>query len=238
MTANDLEHEEQGLLTAWRGGDSRAGKHLFTRHAEAVTRFFASKVSDQTQVADLVHRTFMTLQRSTSAVTHSVRSFMFGVARNELRHYVHGKLVESQRRDRLQVARDAGDVTAHDIDPRDPELELGDRQERRLVAKTLRRLSLDDQVLLELTYWESVPRSELAGIFGVPEATMASRIRLARRRFELKLRELSGALDLLETTSKTIDTWRAELGAHVGVMQRQQADKAAGNRTARRVDGR
>lgn len=226
MTAHE-DLEERDLLNAWRGGDTRAGKQLFLRHAEAVTRFFHSKVSDPSQVTDLVHRTFMTLRRSTSAVTHTVRSYLFGVARNELRHYVHAKLVEARNGERLLAARDAGDISAHDIDPRDPESELGERMERRLVAKTLRRLSLDDQVLLELTYWENVPRGELAGVFGVPEATMASRLRLARKRFETKLGELSGALDLLEATSKTVDTWRAELGAHLRVMQRQQAHKTA-----------
>lgn len=235
MTAHD--NEERELLHAWRGGDNGAGKRLFVRHGEAITRFFATKVSDQTQVIDLVHRTFMTLQRSTSAVTHTVRSYTLGVARNELRHYVHGKLVESSRRERLAAARDAGDITAHDIDPRDPEAELGDKQARRLVAKTLRRLALDDQVLLELTYWEAVPRGELAAIFNVPEATMASRIRLARGRFEAKLTQLSGALDLLEATSKSIDVWRSELGAHLGVMQRRQAERAANQRPDRRLAG-
>ncbi len=237
MTTHDEDHEERELLDAWRGGDNRAGKQLFARHGEAIARFFGSKVGDHSQVTDLVHRTFMTLRRSTSAVTHTVRSFTFGVARNELRHYVHTRVVESRRQGRLQTARDAGDITAHDIDPRDPESELGDRHERRLVARTLRRLSLDDQVLLELTYWESVPRGELAAIFNVPEPTMASRLRLARGRFEVKLRELSGALDLFETTSKSIDAWRADLGVHLGVMQRQQAQKAANQRPGRRVGG-
>jgi len=237
MTTRDPDHEERELLDAWRGGDNRAGKQLFVRHGEAIARFFGSKVGDRSQVADLVHRTFMTLRRSTSAVTHTVRSYTFGVARNELRHHVHTRIVESRRRGLLQTARDAGDITAHDIDPRDPESELGDRLERRLVARTLRRLSLDDQVLLELTYWESVTRGELAAIFEVPEPTMASRLRLARGRFEAKLRELSGVLDLFETTSKTIDAWRADLGAHLGVMQRQQAHKAANQRPGRRLAG-
>ena len=237
MTTHDHDHAERELLDAWRGGDNRAGKQLFARHGEAIARFFGSKIADASGVADLVHRTFMTLRRSTSAVTHTVRSFTFGVARNELRHYVHARLVESRNRGRLQAARDAGDISAHDIDPRDPESELGERHERRLVARTLRRLSLDDQVLLELTYWESVPRGELAAIFAVPEATMASRLRLARGRFEVKLRELSGAVDLFETTSKSIDVWRAELGAHLPEMQRRQAQRAANQRPGRRAAG-
>lgn len=220
---DDRDPHERDLLTAWRRGDQQAGETLFRAHADAVTRFFGSKVSDASQVADLVHRTFMTLQRSSAAIVHSVRAFVFGVARNELRHYVHRRVVEAARGDRLLAARDAGDLTAHDADPRDPEAELGERMDRRLVGKTLRRLGLDDQVLLELTYWEDVPRAELAAIFAVPEPTMASRIRLARGRFAAKLRELSTTLDLFESTSKTASTWLLELHAHRDVMRRRGA---------------
>ena len=33
---------DDALLAAWRGGDGRAGRSLFTRHVDSVSRFFLS----------------------------------------------------------------------------------------------------------------------------------------------------------------------------------------------------
>ena len=48
---------DRQLLEAWRGGDKKAGKRLFERHYDALTRFFRNKVGPE--APDLVQQTFL-----------------------------------------------------------------------------------------------------------------------------------------------------------------------------------
>lgn len=209
------DDEDRQWLAAWRAGDAASARALYDRYAASVTRFFETKLSRKDDVKTLVHDTFLLLHRSTSPIEHSVRAFVFGVARNVLRHRLRDMRREYERALRLQHAPEGAPIVVADIDPVDPESTLGDRQEHRLVGKSLRRLTLDDQVVLELFYWEELPRVEIAAIFGVPEGTMAGRIAAARKRLAAKMAELSGSAELLESTSKTYTTWLVELQAHI-----------------------
>lgn len=72
------------LLAAWRGGDGRAGRTLFTRHVDGVSRFFLSKVASG--VDDLVQRSFLALLERSGEIPAGVpvRAYLFGIARNLL----------------------------------------------------------------------------------------------------------------------------------------------------------
>jgi RNA polymerase sigma-70 factor (ECF subfamily) len=213
------DDEDRQWLAAWRAGDETSARALYDRHAASVTRFFATKLSRKDDVKALVHDTFLQLHRSTTAIEHSVRAFVFGVARNVLRHYLRDRSREQRRTDQLRLAPEGSPIVVADIDPIDPEACFGARQEHRLVGKSLRRLTLDDQVVLELFYWQDLPRVEIAAIFAVPEGTMAGRIAAARKRLAAKMAELSRSVELLESTSKTYTTWLVELQAHIAAMK-------------------
>lgn len=215
MTAPSNDAEDRIWLADWRAGDDRAGRKLYGRYGERVTSFFESKLSSDPQVIDLVMRTFQTVQKTPHAIQHSVRGFIFGVARNMLRVHIRLLIRDRERSEKLERAAEAGDLPMVDVDPIDPERALGERMERRLLTKSLRRLGLDDQVILEFSYWEDLGRVEIAHIFGVPEGTMAGRLAAARRRLAAKMAELSGSIALLESTSKDYATWLVELKEHI-----------------------
>ena len=233
---NERDIEERDWLDRWRAGDTAAGAKLYDRHSACVIRYFSRKVfgGDATDIVkDLVHTTFLTLQKTRDPVEHSVRAYIYGVAHNELRHHIRTARRDARRQDRLQQALDDGTLLSEADSDGDLEAAFGERQAQRLVGKALRRLELDDQVLLELHYWEGLPRAGIAEALGVPEGTMANRIRAARERLATKMVELTPSIAALET-SKTYTTWLAELTPHIGVMrEREAALRARGGAPAR-----
>lgn len=224
MAPSDTDPQDRQWLAGWRRNDPEAGRSLYTRYGKSITRFFTSRVHKD-DVDQLVQETFLTLQRTGGEVEETVRAYLYGVARNELRHYIRAAKRRSDNQQKLERALDEGTLTAFDITASDPEARLGEKVEHRFIRKVLRRLSLDDQALLELTYWEGLSRSEIAAILGAKEGTIASRIAAARRHLAAKMAELAGSLDLLESTSKSTRTWLAELVPHIEHMRRREAER-------------
>ena len=74
------------------------------------------------------------------------------------------------------------------------------------MLEALRRIPLDAQVLLELTYWEQMTSKELGEVLGVPETTVRSRLGRARTLLQVELGKLASDAPL-GTTSDDIDAW-------------------------------
>ena len=134
------------LLRAWREGDQHAGSTLFSRHYPSIYRFFLSKVPDAAE--DLVQRTFLGCLEAAERFRgdSSVRTFLFGIAHNTLRHHLRG-------RQRSEQPLDSELVSVAELAP-GPSTALGSKQEQRLLLRALRHVPLDTQVVLELHYWE------------------------------------------------------------------------------------
>ncbi len=179
------------LLEAWRSGDQPSGEALFERHFDALYRFFYNKTTPE-QLDDLVQETFAGCVASKHPLEGATgfRSYLLGIARH--------KLIDSYRaQGRMHVealcAHDFG-VTPVDAAERN--------QERRLLLRSLRRLPLESQILLELAYWEELKDAEMARLYDCPLGTLKSRLRKAR----LTLR---GAIDATLTQSQfdsTVDS--------------------------------
>jgi RNA polymerase sigma-70 factor (ECF subfamily) len=191
------------LLEAWRAGDEAAGRTLFRRYFEIVRRFFATKVPSDAE--DLVQRTFLGCLRARDQFRGdgSFRGYLLTAARRELiDHY--------RARGRQQHAFDPAVTSLCDLDP-SPSRVASDRQEQRLLLEALRRLPLDDQILLELTYWEELGSRELGEVLGVPAPTIRGRLRKARSRLEVELRRLGRSTQALEATLSNLEEWARSL---------------------------
>ena len=138
--------DDAALLRAWREGDQHAGSTLFSRHYPSIYRFFLSKVPDAAE--DLVQRTFLGCLEAAERFRgdSSVRTFLFGIAHNTLRHHLRG-------RQRSEQPLDSELVSVAELAP-GPSTALGSKQEQRLLLRALRHVPLDTQVVLELHYWE------------------------------------------------------------------------------------
>lgn len=176
------EPDDLALFERWRAGDTRAGSSLVRRHFEALHRFFASKA--QGQVEDLIQQTFMACVEARDAFRgeSSFRAYLFGLARLQLFTYYR----KSQRRRAL----DFTSTSVRDLGM-SPTGVLAQREDERLLSLALQHVPVDQQIALELTYWEGLSAPEIARVLEIPENTVYSRLRRAKDHLRRALEVLS-----------------------------------------------
>lgn len=195
---------DEALLVAWQAGDQHAGSTLFERHYASILRFFLSKVPDAAE--DLVQRTFLGCleARGRFRGDASVRTFLFGIAHNTLRHHFR-----QRQRGRAEEPLDSSVRSAAELAP-GPSTVLGRRQEQRLLLQALRHVPLDYQVVLELHYWEQQSATQIAEITGVPVGTVKTRLRRGRQLLEERIAELAESPELRDSTLGGVERWLRE----------------------------
>jgi len=190
---------DQALLSAWQAGDQHAGATLFERHYDGIQRFFASKVPHVAD--DLVQRTFLACleARGRFRGDSSLRTYLFGIAHNTLRHFLRG-------RERSEAPLHSGVASAAELGP-GPVTVLGQRREQRLLLRALRHIPLDYQVVLELHYWEQQTTAQIAEITGMPAGTIKTRLRRGRQLLQEQITALAESDDERESTLGGFDDW-------------------------------
>jgi RNA polymerase sigma-70 factor (ECF subfamily) len=171
--ASDLE-----LLAGWRAGDSAAGDALVTRYWPSIAGFFRSKVGDDG--ADLISQTFLACLESRDPIDN-LKAFLFAVARRRLADHF-------RKRSRAAVV-DLAMSSLADLAP-GPVTELALRQRGELLRDGLARIPLDDQIALELAYFEGMSTKDIASVLEINENTVRSRLSRARD----KLRDVLATL--------------------------------------------
>jgi len=170
------------LLEAWRTGDNTAGSALVRRHFDALHRFFANKASGYEE--DLVQQTFVATTESKSEFRgdSSFRAYLFGLARYQLlTHY---------RKKYRGPAFDFITTSIRDLGT-SPTSALSRQEERHLLELALQQIPVDQQIALELTYWEELTAAEVAQVLDIPENTVYSRIRRAKTHLREELSRLT-----------------------------------------------
>lgn len=195
------------LLTAWQAGDQAAGEALFSRHFAAIARFFRNKVGDE--IGELIQRTFLGCLEGHARFTGagSFRGYLFGIARNVLyNHY----------RDRRRIAAevDLGEVSVHDLSPT-PSAVAARREEELLLLAALRRLPLQYQMILELSFWEDLTHAEIAEALAIPVGTASTRLRRAKQLLQAQIEALATSGELGATVSVGFETWARSLRAQL-----------------------
>ena len=191
------------LLDAWRAGDKDAGNELFDRHFEALYRFFGNKVSDE--IDDLVQRTLLGCVngRDRFREQSTFRTYLYGTARNVLFDHF-------DRRGREAKRLDYGTVSAIDLGDT-PSMVVEAKAERRVLVTALRRVPLDDQIALELYYWEGMSGPELADALALTEPAVRSRLRRALERLRVAVAEVQAAPAELDSATADLEGWAAAL---------------------------
>ncbi len=190
---------ELELLDAWRAGDTEAGATLFQLHFDPIHRFFRSKIRGD--IDDFVQRSFMAVVEARQRLREgsSFRSYLFGCARNVLHDHLRqhyrgaGKL-------------DTGITSLHDLGT-SPSGAIEDREDRRLLLSALRLIPIDEQLAVELYYWEGLSGREVADVLGTPEGTVRTRLRSARRKLAQHMARLDADPALVASTLDGLDRW-------------------------------
>ena len=191
------------LLAAWSDGDNGAGQELFARHFDAIYRFFRNKVGGD--IDDLVQRTFLGCAEARERFRGdaSVRTFLFAIARNILYEHLRAGYKE---RDELDFAI----ASVADLATSPSELVVRDR-DHRLLLEALRRIPLEDQIAIELHYWEGLSSPEVGEVLNLKPATVRARLAKARERLAEKMEELGGSPELAQSTIDNLERWAAQL---------------------------
>jgi RNA polymerase sigma-70 factor (ECF subfamily) len=191
------------LLRSWRDGDRAAGQALVSRHYDAVFGFLRARV-DATAAEDLAQAVFeLVCKKSTDfRGDSSFRAFLFGVARMKV-------LAHARLHTRADAVGEPLDPDAHDAAQRTVSSLVGLEEERAVVARALRCLDADDQLLLELRICERFTEPELCEFFDLSRSKLRRRVEAARSRFEKALREAGRRPGLVDSTVKT-------LAGHIG----------------------
>lgn len=215
FTRRAMENEGV-LLERWRAGDLVAGNHLFERHYDSVYRFFAHKV-DADVVADLVQRTFLACVEAVHRFREhsSFRTFLFGIARNELFSHF--------RRRTRQPELDVRMSSILDLGPSPSALVHG-ATEQRVLLEALRSIPLDLQIAVELHYWEGLSGPDLARVLEIPEGTVRSRLHRARDLLRARLTELGSVNARLASTLQNVEGWAGSLE----VLMRRHLERSSG----------
>ncbi len=196
---------DRELLEAWRAGDERSGSTLFERHYRCVSRFFSNKVDGET--ADLIQKTFLSCVESLPRFRGDAqfKTYLLAIARNVLLMHYRGK--------RRHDARfDPGVTSVQDLGPTPTALMMR-RDEQRTLLLALRSLPLDAQTLLELYYWESMRAREIAEVLGVPEGTVRTRLRRAKKLLLKGVESVGARGEETPNTVEDLDDWARRLRA-------------------------
>ncbi len=203
--------DDWSLLSAWRDGDSSSGDQLAARYFPLLMRFFLNKVRKVDDASDLVAETFLgcSASKHRSVETGSFHSYLFAIAMNKLRHY-HRKQTKRQREldDFAEVCVDAS------LGP-SPSSIIARAQETRLLVRALRRLTLAQQIVVELAYFEQMRGPEIAELLGAPPSTVHTHLCRGRERLATIVTELAQNSALAESTVSGLETWAREVRVNI-----------------------
>jgi RNA polymerase sigma-70 factor (ECF subfamily) len=185
------------LLDRWCDGDAKAGNELFARHFESLYRFFESKIDRE--IDDLVQQTFLACIRERDKFRRqsSFRTYLFAIARYTL--YGYWKRV----RPMLNVDEISVEAISTSVGTR-----IARKQDEQRLLEALRGLPLEQQLLLELHYWEGMERAQLAEVFEIEEATTRSRLHRARQALRERLAAAGAAGSVV---AGDFDAWARSL---------------------------
>jgi RNA polymerase sigma-70 factor, ECF subfamily len=181
------EISDEALLAACAVGDSAALGALFDRHHEPVYRLISRLLrSEPSEIDDLVQTTFLEAWRSASRYSSkgSVRSFLFGIAANTVRHHVRST---RRRRDAI------GDWQPPPPPTNAPDDVLARARQVNQLALALDRLPHDLRVAYVLCDLEDIPGVEAARMLDVRAGTLWRRLHDARRALREALEPTGGS---------------------------------------------
>jgi RNA polymerase sigma-70 factor, ECF subfamily len=168
------ELSDAALLAAAGVGDTASLGALFDRHHDAVYRLISRLLyTEPSAIDDLVQTTFIAAWRSARSyhAQGSVRSFLFGIAANTVRHHIRGT---KRRRDALT------DLPAPPPG-RGPDVAAMHAQQLSRLAVALDQLPHDLRVAYVMCDLEDIPGVEAARALDVRAGTLGRRLHEARR---------------------------------------------------------
>jgi RNA polymerase sigma factor (sigma-70 family) len=210
---HELAVDDFELLRRWTGGDAVAGDLLARRYYPNVRRFFDVKVPAHAE--DLTQRTFLACAESLAGFRGDAtfKAYLFGIARFQLlRHLRHTKVREDHAAKKSWSSGSSGSGWSG-TSARHTSLSMivANRQEHHLLLLAYAKLPPDQQIAIELYYWEDMTSSEIGAALDVPTSTVTTRLSRARAALCKAVEDLTSPGAVRDSLVADLDRWTRSL---------------------------
>ena len=190
------------LLERWAQGEQAAADEIVARYFDALHRFFRNKVADGAE--DLAQQALLACVKGKDRFSQksSFRTYLFAAAHNILKR-------EFARRTRQHQPFDSSMHCVYDS-LQAPSKIVAAKQDQRILLEAFRRIPLDNQIVLELFYWEDLTGPQIAQIVGIPEGTVRGRLRRGLEQLRSVIEELASG-EALDSTQTHLEDWARAL---------------------------
>ena len=173
---------DEVLVTRIAGGDRLAMQVLFARHHVRVYRFVLRLVRNEATAEDLISEVFLDVWRQAGKFEgrSAVSTWMLSIARF--------KALSTLRR---KPEQELDDETAEQIEDLadSPEVALAKKDKATVLRGAINKLSVKHREIVNLVDYHEKSVEEVAGIVGIPEATVKTRMFYARKKLSEILKE-------------------------------------------------
>jgi len=174
--------DDISLIRRMAARDQSAMNALYARHNVRVYRFLVRLTRIEATAEELMNEVFLEAWRRAGSFEgrSSVSTWLMAIA--------HHRAVSALRK-RRETALD--DVTAAGIADGDdtPEVTAQKRSKAAVMRACMDRLSPDHRAIIDLVYYHDKSVAEAAGIAGIPENTVKTRMFHARKKLAELMRE-------------------------------------------------
>jgi RNA polymerase sigma factor (sigma-70 family) len=195
--------DDFALLHRWRTGDAQAGNLLTRRYYPNVRRFFDVKVPHFAE--DLTQRTFLACLERLDAFRGdaSFKAYLFGIARFQLLRHLRSR---QQDESFSRVMQFGGPQPKTSLS-----MVVAKRQEQHLLLLAYARLPTEQQIAVELFYWEDMRTSEIADVLEIPVSTVTTRLSRARTALREAVIELTAPGRVRDELLANLERWTRSL---------------------------
>jgi RNA polymerase sigma-70 factor, ECF subfamily len=173
---------DEVLIGRIADGDRLAMQVLFARHHVRVYRFVLRLVRNQATAEDLISDVFLDIWRQAGKFEgrSAASTWMLSIARFKALSVLRKRTEEELDDETAGAIEDHGD---------DPEVSLAKKDKAVVLRQCLSKLSAEHREVVDLVYYHEKSVEEAAGIVGIPEATVKTRMFYARKKLSELLKE-------------------------------------------------
>ena len=199
------EHWERAR--AWAGGDTGAAAELIDAHQDRLYRFFRNKVADPQTCSDLIQQTFLGMLEGAGRARpdHAFTTWLLGIARNTL--YAHYR----KRAKRGREGVDFSTACSNALEATSVSSIVARRREAQALVDALRDIAVDDQVLLELRFFEGASAREIGDVLALARGSVDRRRKRALEHLRTALLRRLEDTGISEVSDADLQRWVDEV---------------------------
>ena len=173
---------DEVLIARIAKSDRLAMEELYGRYRVPVYRFVLRMVRNPTIAEDLNSDVFLDVwrQAGTFEGRSAVSTWIFSIARFKALNALQRRPTEELDDEKADAIEDQAD---------DPEIALAKKDKAAVLRACLLKLSAEHREIVNLVYYQHKSVEEVAGIVGIPEATVKTRMFYARKKLSELLTE-------------------------------------------------